>query len=505
MRIADEIYEELPPEGGSRTKHQEPRASSVQEVSPFRTGNGLDTPTVCDLLGIENDGTKARCPGCGEYDAAITLEKPGLKCLHDRCQTRGKRGWRSNIDVVAEVRNCSPVEAVNWLAEKIGFEGVRAKQLSSVDNSKPEPAKPSRTAPASPADIIARWQTEGPLVRVPTGIRALDEACRGGLPIPWRTIAVGAPAAGKTFLSMIIARFMSAHLCVGVLGVDEEPDDLTVRLLQMHGFSVAQAEQRDPVQLQEIATALSGCHIRLYDASWTIESSAADVAAWAKSEGRSAVWVGDSIQAIRSDAGAMAKTSRELVEANVGAMRYVSTRYRLLTIATCEANRQSYREADAADTTNDLAAGAESRAIEFGAQTQLMLRTPKGEPDVIHVRIAKNRRAHVGEFWLRLDRDGHTITECGNPAEDPHVAAAAEEERGAKVRREVEGDAAALAGILGQHPGGLGEEELRAAIRHAGQKWGRDRLNAARGLLLNEGRLTDASGGAGRARQWRLS
>jgi hypothetical protein len=147
---------------------------------------------------------------------------------------------------------------------------------------------------------------------------------------------------------------------------------------------------------------------------------------------------------------------------------------------------KALKDEKAAQASNDLAAGAESRAIEFGAQTQLMLRTPKDHPDVIHVSIAKNRRARMGEFWLRLDRDRHAVTPCPNPSDDPSSDAEKREEQKASVRASVIRDAETLAAVLVRYPDGLGERQLRAALREAGHRWGVERLSAAK-LALSRG------------------
>jgi KaiC/GvpD/RAD55 family RecA-like ATPase len=339
-----------------------------------------------------------------------------------------------------------------------------------------------RTPPASPVQIVERWRVEGPLVRVPTGIRALDEACRGGLPLPWRALIIGAPSAGKTAVATIIAdtiarEALDAGLCVGILAVDEEPDDVTVRLAQIAGFTVAQAELRAPDVLDRLALALESVRVRLYDATWTIEAAGADLATWTASEARLAALFIDSIQAARSARAAEATSPRELVEANVAAMRLASTAHRMLVVATSEANRNSYRSEQATEQSNDMAAGAESRAIEFGAQTLLMLRTPKDHADVIHVRLVKNRRARVGEFWLRLDREAHRLTACDNPEADPSVATERAERKRAANRADLARKAKALMGCVRGRMD-LSARDLRTAVKLAGHKWGHETLPA---------------------------
>lgn len=188
-----------------------------------------------------------------------------------------------------------------------------------------------------------------------------------------------------------------------------------------------------------------------------------------------------------------------IVEANVAAVRRLTDEHRFVALMTSEANRASYKTSDAADTTNDLAAGAESRAIEYGAQLQLMLRTPKDHGDVVHVRVAKNRGADKGEFWLRMNRDRHTFARCDEPGMAPEEQAERAEVERRGNRRGVEADARALASIVSRRPG-LGEGQLRAVIKATGYRWGTDRINAAKhrlsegldGVMLVDGRAPDA-------------
>ena len=348
-----------------------------------------------------------------------------------------------------------------------------------------------RSPPTTPADIVARWRNEGPLVRIPTGIAALDDLCRGGLPVPWRVMIVGAPSAGKTATEIIIAdklaRAAEEHgLCVGCLCVDEEPEDITVRLAQIAGFTLAQAETRDPQVVDDMQKKLSQLRIRMYDSTWTIEAAGVDLSAWAVADSRRAALFIDSIQAARAERGD-AKSPRELVEANVVAMRLVSTEHRLLVVATSEANRDSYRDEDAAERKNDLAAGAESRAIEFGAQTQLMLRTPKGHPDIIHFRVAKNRRAQRGEFWQRLDWERHTLASSPDPKND---IASTDADQASNHMGKVEKNARKILPVIVANPG-LGVGQLDVKAQACKVKIGAVPLRVALEHLENTGRIRD--------------
>jgi KaiC/GvpD/RAD55 family RecA-like ATPase len=359
---------------------------------------------------------------------------------------------------------------------------------AAINGAGPAAADDSRAAPRSlamtPSQIVDAWAREKtPLVRIPTGLPPLDEACRGGLPIPWRVVLVGAPSAGKTAVAMVIADTLARGLAaegvaVGVLAVDEDPEDLTIRLLQMVGFTIAQAELRDAGDLAQMRAALEPLRLRLYDATWTIDAAAEDLAMHAAGAQQRATLLIDSIQAARSTSALEADTPRAVVEANMNAVRAASQKHRMLVIATSEANRASYRSEAATTDTNDLASGAESRSIEFGAQTLLILRTPKERPDTIHARIAKNRRGRPAEFWLQFDRDRHRLSGCASPDQDPRQRNERAERQRAANRAGVVRDAGTLLAIVGSHPG-IGARDLRARVAGSGHKWGRERLEAA--------------------------
>jgi hypothetical protein len=381
--------------------------------------------------------------------------------------------------------------------------------MSGHVNRPPEPAAPNGKGSHHPeastaTSIVMKWIAEGPLVRLATGVPTLDELSRGGLPIPWRVMVVGAPSAGKTATAITVADNLARNgVAVGVLAVDEDPDDLLVRFAQMAGFTVADAELRDPVILHHVVTALGGLPLRFYDARFTIEAAAKDLAAWSTAAGLRAALFVDSLQTAHSESSGGAKSPREHVEGNVRAIRTVSTEHRLLVIATSEANRAAYRGGETGEQQADLAAGAESRSIEFGGQTLLVLRTPKGHADVVHVRIAKNRRARVGEFWLKLDRDRHTLTECSDPAAGAEREPDPERQREANVAL-LETKAKQLAKIVREHPG-IGERDLRAAVRAAGLSWGRETYDAVKALLVKGlvgSRMVNR--GTAKASEWHL-
>jgi hypothetical protein len=344
------------------------------------------------------------------------------------------------------------------------------------------------------ASVLERWGDEGPLAHEPTGLVELDERTGGGPVYGTRWYIVGAPDAGKTGLLLQLADvFARRGICVGLLAIDEEPGDLVIRLGQRAGFSRSELEGRTAETLGFVRETLADLPIRFYGGEHSIESAAQDLATWAAERGVGAMLGIDSIQSVTCsanlDAGGdgRAPSVRELVSANVQAVRNVASAHRLIAIATSEMNRTAYRHKKSADESNDIAAGAESRAIEFSARVLLALRSVPGESDLAEVRLAKNKhgpgwRGEADSIFLRLDRPGMTFALTEAP-DGPSK----EDERTKNVAK-VETDALAVLAIIVQTPG-MGKRALRAKVSVAGLKMGVPRLDAAVLRLSDTNRL----------------
>ena len=83
--------------------------------SPFTICNDVPGASVASWLGLLDDDSTMTCPGCGTVgsaeDTSVVLLEHGLKCSHNRCDQKGRDGFRTNVDLVMEVRGVSPIEA----------------------------------------------------------------------------------------------------------------------------------------------------------------------------------------------------------------------------------------------------------------------------------------------------------------------------------------------------------------------------------------------------------
>lgn len=384
-------------------------------------------------------------------------------------------------------------------AERPDRDGAAKRAKDAIGDL--EKALEARRAPArraeSPADVIARWGTEGPLVHEPTGLATLDEATDGGPVYGTRWYVQGAPDAGKTALVLaeIAATYAARGIAVGLLSIDEEPDDVVTRLVQRLGFDREAAERREAAGLARMRGMLSGVPIRIYDRAWTIEDAAADLAAWAReiAGGRAMLGI-DSIQAVRcavelGEAGAQLGTV-QTIEARVRAVRDVAIGHRLIAIATSEMGRAGYRSRSGLEEVDPLATAKWSSAIEYGARVMISLTSVQGHADIIRAELPKNKHGTGSRRWardaaedraiyLRIDRARQTLIEVDRPEES---ASASGSERATAASARATADAAIVASVLALTPG-LTTRALRASCRLRAGSMARERVDVALAAL----------------------
>lgn len=247
MSIADDLFEDVPVE-----EQSEPRYHSTNGAheSPFKMANALKTAEICDRLGMEHDGARATCPGCGEPGAAIALARPGLKCLHARCADKGKRGFRTNIDLVMEVKHLSSTDAVNLLGNWFGFDGVKRKDTNGTTTGAKKGAAHEPAAGQESPQTIELVRLESlfaPALERAARRRAGDEK---PVPIPFGEYAeilgggfwpgahfvVAGPGAGKSQKTVQAAlAAVLAGVPVTYIGLELDEAQIAMRVLGAHG------------------------------------------------------------------------------------------------------------------------------------------------------------------------------------------------------------------------------------------------------------------------------
>ena len=408
---------------------------------------------------------------------------------------------------VDDSKDPSKYTRADWVAKDVARAAAKAPPpASAVFDELPMPERTPEAQKEIAALVAARngnalrivdeWERDGPLVHLPTGIESLDELTGGGFVLGSRVYTLGAPNAGKTALVVQIAdAYMAMGIDCAMLGVDEEPSDLAMRMMQRRGYSRERVEHREPEVIAAARAAFGALPLLLFDGGTTIEAAAVALhkRACERHPGVDrppCVLFIDSVQTARCEGEDIEGSLYVSVTKRVAAIRACASRYRMLVVATSEMNRAAYKSKKAEDQVTDMAAGKESGAIEFSARVLLALRSVPGASDVVELRVAKNKhgadhRPDQDGIFMRVDRARQTLTEA--PGFEPVDA---DELAGARADAERVTDAAHVAALLFAQD--MTVNVLLAAAVGRGVPKGRTR--AARDVLLAAGAIVERDG-----------
>jgi KaiC/GvpD/RAD55 family RecA-like ATPase len=261
------------------------------------------------------------------------------------------------------------------------------------------------TGPRAPslADCIPAIAQVGP--RLPIGLPTLDAATRGGIPMARFVSIVGAPGASKTNLSTWLGDGWERAGC-GVLYVaaDESRESIVTRLGQLDGFDRDLLEGLDPGRRNAFQRNARSRALKVIDPFADkimleqCEAELVDLAA-----GRPRVMIVDSLQRVPSSGAAAYESRREQLEYLVELLDQVAKRGTLVIVIS-EMSRAGYRTGKRDMDISALAAGAETRAIEYASHLQIGLKPVRGERGIIDLEVAKNRLGpDKPEIRLSLD------------------------------------------------------------------------------------------------------
>lgn len=391
--------------------------------------------------------------------------------------------------------------------------GVARRLLSDVFKAATREQRAQQADGETIGDVLDRWAREGPVAHVPTCLEPVDFRTAGGF-VPGRTVVMdGAPDAGKTALAAQLADTLarSGKVAVGILAIDEEPDGIVTRLAQRLGHSRRRCEERQIETLDAIRQRTRDLPIRFwprYDDAEdvTIEAAADRTAKLAAQLGLVPALFVDSLHTARCDAELLQRHSAfEAVAARSKALRFVARRHRAIVVSTSEMNRASYAPRDEKDQPDDMASS--KFGGEYQTDVKLVLRTVKGESDLVRCTMPKNKlRPHEvadseakAPFFLRINRASQEIE--WDPDYQPPTpgdnAADRAEERAEERMAQITADAGFLAAVIARRPG-LGTRQLRAAARAeaAGGSFSIERFSVALARLEDALVVRDGKGAA---------
>jgi KaiC len=372
----------------------------------------------------------------------------------------------------------------------------RAREISN-DNGTGDTKAPRCLA--LPEAIVRSMAPLGP--RMATGIKTLDDAIGGGIPLGSVAIFCGAPGAAKSGIAVwLVHQFDKRGAVCMYLAADEPARGILTRLGQLEGFDRADLNAQGTQGEQARQSFASRVRERncqtivvdpAHDTARTIEETHTELLALAGEKPR--VLVIDSLQRARCLAADLCNDPRAKVNAKLDLLREQANGGTLIILLS-EMGRASY---DIDAERNPLAAGKESGAIEYDGDLQINLYSVKDLTGMIDAVVAKSRlSAEKPRFRLRLDFARASFSETTAPTDGAPVDRAVAKAAFAATRRALETDALArqLAELVTTFPG-LGSVQLRRAAK-AKLGWGSSTCDRAMERLragLDSKKLIDRS------------
>jgi hypothetical protein len=292
----------------------------------------------------------------------------------------------------------------------------------------------------SPADFLASEPRN--IVRLPVaGFTTYSTALGGGIPTHKAQGWIGPPGVGKTgLLSQMGVQAAQAGYRVTIVFKDEGRFAGCVRLGQQLGLSREKLEQNDEAEIVRFREALLDLCIHVPDPDDKKNSLERIIERVEATAGTHPAFLGIDVQNIFSELeDAKPNISiREGIEAKMVSMEKFANRGHI-AITLSEGNRASYRHKDEKDNVRGIAAGAESRAIEY--HTRVILNFSGNPEELVNVEFSKNS-AGPGKpmFTLTFDPRSATFREIGfaeAEAQQDERKAKKEEAGRAKMREKI--------------------------------------------------------------------
>jgi RecA/RadA recombinase len=239
----------------------------------------------------------------------------------------------------------------------------------------------------------------------PTGFPTIDQGTDGGLARATVCTIQGKPGIGKTLVATQIARNLGKRCAVACLFADEGLTGSRVRIGQQLGMDRRVMRRPDEVAKARACKALKEQTVfwrflQPRSTNSTVEFMARDFDRIAP-EGLPRVWLIDSVQVVKSEKTNQ-RSLREAVSDLVWRVDELADEYKAIVLLISHVNRGSYSKKNKDERVEDLAAGAESAAIERASE--LILHVDGDPKEKIEIRVPKNR--YTGEIfstWCTAD------------------------------------------------------------------------------------------------------
>lgn len=321
-----------------------------------------------------------------------------------------------------------------------------------------EPPGPPRWP--SPASVIEALGMQGP--KLPTNVKPIDTAWRGGIRAGKVWTILGTPGAGKTsWCAFLMHQWAKQGVPVVYIAADEAREDILIRIGQQIGLNRQWLEDGLPTAKGELAEYLRSLPIMMpepgTDEPKVTVTSAAEYLRGMAGDGPGVLII-DSLQQMARALVDPTSDQRMKTDKVIAEVRSAAKKYKIVVLLISEMNRGAYRRTD--DTgANGLAAGKDSGGIEYNGDAQCTLYTSKEEPGLVTVEFDKARMGRVDPFTMRQNFETATFAIAGEPPPKPKRQTP-EERRKEAVKAMCD----KVLALLSKRPDGMGAAEIRKSI-----------------------------------------
>ncbi len=381
----------------------------------FVRANACDVRGVLERLG-KLDGEHPICPGCGTTgDSSVAILDHGLKCSHARCADRGRKGFRTPVDLVMEVEGCTPIEAVRRLGDWFGFEVSDPSQPVQFQNFK-KTGNGNATASPPPApvigpiravDLVDEILAEAALPIMPIGLPGLDALLGGGFTAKTMNVIVAPSGRGKTSLATQISARYAESAPALYYTAELTRAQLVARVLsQRTGYSWRDVIRGavDPETMRQVLAPLE------LDVLGRCANPIGEIVRWvdaALARGHGAPLVVIDYMQLVADIAAAGADVRLANMLAVRALLHLAETKPIFMLVLSQGNRASSRAMREGNggVEDYVDAGAETAALEQSASTLIAIVGALEDGAVDHdvtAMLAKSRMGRRGKTGLRL-------------------------------------------------------------------------------------------------------
>ena len=320
---------------------------------------------------------------------------------------------------VENIRKTARKQKIKDIGERMlnddSFEAEEAiEQLLKIGDTRTQTSYDAKQLMSMAVDYIdERFNSDGSVPGIPTGIKLLDE-CLGGFHDSDLIVVGARPAMGKTAFLLNLA--LNSGVSYGIISHEQSAQQAAVRMVCIDGnvsnrsIRSGQLEERDFAKATSSITKLSGHEIVLDDSSTTTIRDVTRLAQqWKVRHGIKILFV-DYLQHIKPTDRSSPKTYQ--VEEIAQGLKSIAKQLNIPVVALAQVSRECEKQQDKRPNMGHL---SDSSAIEKEADQIMFLYRDEvynpetDQPGTMEISVSKNRHGAIGNVLCSWSGDSMRV------------------------------------------------------------------------------------------------